>query len=133
MHEVHKPQHEKWLETIADIFGFIADKINTTRLQFALPGNTAIQQTCEAYSKSSLGHQCYFTVVKVIMLFLSKGSPVSNVVVQCEHWGPRMYGTIVGHGSDDHHSRCYRIQVTKMGHIITRNKRHIKSIPIITE
>ena len=44
-----------------------------------------------------------------------------------------MHGTIIGHGTVDHNSRCYRIRVTKTKHTITRMKRQIKPSNIFAE
>ena len=44
-----------------------------------------------------------------------------------------MYGTVVGHGSNNHHGRSYKIRVSKMSHIIIRTNRHVKNIPITVE
>ena len=44
-----------------------------------------------------------------------------------------MHGTIPGPGSDDHNGRSYKIRMTKIGHTITRTRRHMKSIPITAE
>ena len=39
--------------------------------------------------------------------FLPTGSSVS---AQSEDWGPWIHGTVVRHGSDDHHGRSYRTE-----------------------
>ena len=43
-----------------------------------------------------------------------------------------MHRMIIGYESGDHSGRSYRVQVTKMGHIIIM-KRHIKTIPVTAE
>ena len=44
----------------------------------------------------------------------------SAVAVQRIDGGSWAYGTVVEHGSKDHNCRSYKIQVIKMGRIITR-------------
>ena len=44
-----------------------------------------------------------------------------------------MHETIVGHGSQDHHSTCYKIQVAKMGSYITTIGRYLKTNPVTAE
>ena len=39
----------------------------------------------------------------------------STVTVEMEHGGPWIYVTVVGHGSEEHDGRSYKIRVTKMG------------------
>ena len=41
-----------------------------------------------------------------------------------------MHATTVGHGTNDHKGRSYKIQVMKIGCIITRMKRHVRATPI---
>ena len=55
------------------------------------------------------------------------------VAVKHKDGRPWTYGTIVDYGSDDYHGRSYKLRVTKMGHIITKTKRQIKTIPITAE
>ena len=43
------------------------------------------------------------------------------------------FGSGVGHGSDDHISRSYKIRVTKKGCTMKRTKRHMKSILITAQ
>ena len=57
----------------------------------------------------------------------------STVAVQQEDRGPWTHGTVVNKGSHNHHSRTYKIQVTKTGRIITHNKQHIRPTPITAE
>ena len=40
---------------------------------------------------------------------------------------------ITGHRSDYHSGRSYKIRVIKMGHMITRTERHVKTKPITVE
>ena len=44
-----------------------------------------------------------------------------------------MNGTIVGHGSYGHEGISYQIRITRLGHVITRAKRHIKTSQIMAE
>ena len=46
----------------------------------------------------------------------------STVVVQREDGGPWTHDIVVDNGNHNHHSRSYKIQVTKTGRIITCNK-----------
>ena len=64
------------------------------------------------------------------ILFLPTGSTVALQCKNGEHW---MHGIVVAHRSDYHHSRSYRIQVSKAGYIITRTSRHVKTTPVKTE
>ena len=41
-----------------------------------------------------------------------------------------MHETMVGHQTDDHDSRSYRVQVIKTRCIMTRMKRHVRTTPI---
>ena len=41
-----------------------------------------------------------------------------------------MHGTIIGHKSEEHDRRRYKIRVTKTGCTITRTKKHVKDTPI---
>ena len=115
------------------------------------PSCQAQQQCClrdleKAYCHSLLDHQFYLTMIKITMLLLSrqphinadivihKRFPIlptgSTVMVHHENWGPCTHGTMVGHRPDDLHSRSFKIQVTKMVCIISRTKRHIKTMLI---
>ena len=95
--------------------------------------------------QSSIGYQCYVTMIEATILFNMQSHKNIDkincrnilfcqqylaVAVQHEGGGPWTHGTVVGHISDDHHSRSYRISVSKVGHIITRTSRRIKSTPI---
>ena len=60
-------------------------------------------------------------------------STESIVVVQGENTRPWMYETIIGHKTDDHNGRGYRVQVTKRGCAITRMKRDLKPTNILAE
>ena len=65
------------------------------------------------------------------MPFLPTGS---TVAVQWEEGRPWTYGTVIGHASDDHNGRNYRIRVTKIGLMfITIMKRYVMATPISTE
>ena len=44
----------------------------------------------------------------------------STVAVQMENGSLWTYGKVMGHGSEDHSDRSYKMRVTKMGCIITR-------------
>ena len=57
------------------------------------------------------------------ILFLPTGS---TVAVHRENGGSCTYGTIIGHETENHIDRSYRVRVTRTGHAITRIKRHIK-------
>ena len=57
----------------------------------------------------------------------------STVVVQQEGGGLWTHGTMVGRGYHNHNNRSYIIYITKTGHVITRNSKHIKVIPIMAE
>ena len=57
----------------------------------------------------------------------------STVAVQREDRGPRMSSTMVGHGSQDHNSRSYRIHIMKIGHIIICTACHMMQTPIPTD
>ena len=54
-------------------------------------------------------------------------------MAQQEDGGPLRHGTVVGRGDHNHNNRSYTLQVTKAGHIITRNSKHMKSTPITAE
>ena len=51
----------------------------------------------------------------------------STVAVQCRDGVSLTHQTIIGHGSDNHQGRSYKIKVTKMEFLITRTNRHIKT------
>ena len=58
----------------------------------------------------------------------------STVAVQQEYGGPWWtHGTIVGAGSHNHSNGSYTITITRIGHIVTRNSKHIKTTPITAE
>ena len=42
----------------------------------------------------------------------------------------RMQGTTVGHKTEDHNQRHYKIRVIKTRHTVTRMKRHMKAYPV---
>ena len=60
-------------------------------------------------------------------------STASTVAVQQEDGGHWMHKTMVGHGTDKHKGRSYKIQVMKIGYIITRIKTLEKASPISVE
>ena len=62
-----------------------------------------------------------------IFMFIPIGS---TLVVQWGDGGLWTHGTVIGKGDHNHHSRSYKIQVTKAGRIITCNRQHIKPTPI---
>ena len=114
--------------------------------QFAKSGCTTVQQTCkrltakvhhaihiidndESNHTALIKGQSHLDVQVLRKTFLPTGLPVA---VQCEDGRPWTHGTVVWHGSDDHHDRNYKIQVPKMGHIITRTNWHVKTT-LITE
>ena len=57
----------------------------------------------------------------------------SIIVVQWQNGGLWTHGTVVGGGDHNHNNRSYTIRITKTGHIITRNSKHIKTTPITAE
>ena len=40
-----------------------------------------------------------------------------------------IHGPVIGHGTDDHKCKNYKMQVMKIGCIITRMKRHVTATP----
>ena len=57
----------------------------------------------------------------------------STVVVQHEDGGPWIYGTVKGKDDHNHHERSYNICITRTGHFVTRDKKHIKPTQITAE
>ena len=57
----------------------------------------------------------------------------SIVVVQWEDGGPLTHATIAWSGNHDHNNKYYTIRNTTTGHIVTRNRKHIKITPIKAE
>ena len=64
------------------------------------------------------------------ILFLPTGSMVT---VQHKDGGCWTHGTVVRHTSYGDHGKSYRIRVLKMGYIISRTDRHVKTTPITVE
>ena len=55
-------------------------------------------------------------------------------MAQSEDGGSWTHGTVVGRGDHNHNDRSYTMRVTqKMGHIITRNIKQIKTMSITAE
>ena len=54
-------------------------------------------------------------------------------MAQWEDDGPWTHGTVVSRGDCIHNNRIMKISVTKTGHIITRNSKHIKTTSITGE
>ena len=57
----------------------------------------------------------------------------STVVVQHEDEGPWTHGTVEGKGDHNHHDKFYNILITKMGQLVTRDRKHIKPTQITAE
>ena len=57
----------------------------------------------------------------------------STVAVQQQDGGLWLHGTVVGRGDHKHNNRSHKIRVTKTGHIITTNCKHITTTTITAE
>ena len=57
----------------------------------------------------------------------------STVAVQQKDGETWTHRTIVGAGDHNHNNRSYTIRITRTGYIVTRNSKHIKTMPITTE
>ena len=57
----------------------------------------------------------------------------STVAIQRQDGGLWLQCTMVGQDNVNHNVHSYKIQMTKIGHIIIRSTQHVKRIPITTE
>ena len=44
-----------------------------------------------------------------------------------------MHGTIIDNSDNDHNSKSYRTQITKMDRVVTRTARHLSTASILAE
>ena len=57
----------------------------------------------------------------------------STVAVQHEDRGQWTHGSVEGKGDHKHHERSYNICITKMGGLVTRDRKHLKPAQITAE
>ena len=57
----------------------------------------------------------------------------STVVDQSEDKGPWTHGTVMGKEDNNHNDQEYKIHMTKTGQLITRNRKHVKVMPITSK
>ena len=57
----------------------------------------------------------------------------STVDIHHEDCGPWTHGTVEGKGDHNHHEISYNICITRMGWLVTRDRKHIKPTQIMTE
>ena len=54
----------------------------------------------------------------------------STVVVQQENGGPWIHESVMDKGDNNHNDCSYKVQVTKMGQLITKNRKQVAAIYI---